>query len=287
MILDIESKNNKVKSGLYIVSTPIGNLSDITLRAIDILKKSDYILCEDTRTSKNLLDRYDVKSKLISNHKFNEKKNLLKIIKILQSNCIVSLISDAGTPSVSDPGAILINECLVNNIDIFPIPGASAVSSAVSISGFSEKYFFYGFYPDKNKKLKEDFEKLSNTDSSIVFFISPRKFNKSVKNIKHFFSGRKILICREMTKFFEEYLRFDVDNLEPFKVDPKGELTVVISEKSKEKNKSIILNESDKKNIRKIIRKLSIKDITNLISQNSNVSKKEIYNYCLELKNEK
>jgi 16S rRNA (cytidine1402-2'-O)-methyltransferase len=287
MILDIESKNNKVKSGLYIVSTPIGNLSDITLRAIDILKKSDYILCEDTRTSKNLLDRYDIKSKLISNHKFNEKKNLLKIIKILQSNCIVSLISDAGTPSVSDPGAILINECLVNNIDIFPIPGASAVSSAISISGFSEKYFFYGFYPDKNKKLKEDFEKLSNTDSSIVFFISPRKFNKSVKNIKHFFSGRKILICREMTKFFEEYLRFDVDNLEPFKVDPKGELTVVISEKSKEKNKSIILNESDKKNIRKIIRKLSIKDITNLISQNSNVSKKEIYNYCLELKNEK
>jgi len=287
MILDIESKNNKVKSGLYIVSTPIGNLSDITLRAIDILKKSDYILCEDTRTSKNLLDRYDIKSKLISNHKFNEKKNLLKIIKILQSNCIVSLISDAGTPSVSDPGAILINECSVNNIDIFPIPGASAVSSAVSISGFSEKYFFYGFYPDKNKKLKEDFEKLSNTDSSIVFFISPRKFNKSVKNIKHFFSGRKILICREMTKFFEEYLRLDVDNLEPFKVDPKGELTVVISEKNKEKNKSITLNESDKKNISKIIRKLSIKDITNLISQNSNVSKKEIYNYCLELKNEK
>ena len=287
MILDIESKNNKVKSGLYIVSTPIGNLSDITLRAIDILKKSDYILCEDTRTSKNLLDRYDIKSKLISNHKLNEKKNLLKIIKILQSNCIVSLISDAGTPSVSDPGAILINECSVNNIDIFPIPGASAVSSAVSISGFSEKYFFYGFYPDKNKKLKEDFEKLSNTDSSIVFFISPRKFNKSVKNIKHFYTGRKILICREMTKFFEEYLRLDVDNLEPFKVDPKGELTVVISEKNKEKNKSITLNESDKKNISKIIRKLSIKDITNLISQNSNVSKKEIYNYCLELKNEK
>tara|TARA_B110001452_G_scaffold146274_1_gene121610 strand:+ start:2215 stop:3078 length:864 start_codon:yes stop_codon:yes gene_type:complete len=287
MILDTESKNNKFKSGLYIVSTPIGNLSDITLRAIDILKKSDYILCEDTRISKNLMDRYEIKSKLISNHKFNEKKNLLKIIKILKSNCIVSLVSDAGTPSVSDPGAILINECLVNSIDIFPIPGASAVSSAVSISGFNEKYFFYGFYPDKNKKLKEDFEKLSNIDSSIVFFISPRKFNKSVKNIKHFFSGRKILVCREMTKFFEEYLRSDVDNLEPFKADPKGELTIVISEKNKEKNKSIILNESDKKNIRKMISKLSIKDITDLISQNSNVSKKDIYNYCLELKNEK
>ena len=287
MILDTENINNKVKSGLYIVSTPIGNLSDITIRAIDILKKSDYILCEDTRVSKNLLNRYEVKSKLISNHKFNEKKNLLKVIDILKSNCIVSLISDAGTPSVSDPGAILINECLVNNIDVFPIPGTSAVSTAVSISGFNEKYFFYGFFPEKNNKLKDDLEKLSNIDSSIVFFISPRKFNKSVKHIKHFFSGRKILVCREMTKFFEEYIRSDVNDLEAFKIDPKGELTIVISEKSKEKKLSIILNESDKKNIQMLIKKLSIKDITDLISQNSKVPKKEIYNYCLKLKNEK
>ena len=287
MILDTENKNNRVKSGLYIVSTPIGNLGDITLRAIDILKKSDYILCEDTRVSKNLLDRYDIKSKLISNHKFNEKKNLLKIIEILKTNCIVSLISDAGTPSVSDPGAILINECLVNKIDVSPIPGVSAVSSAVSISGFNEKYFFYGFFPEKQNKLKEDFKKLSDLDSSIVFFISPRKFNRSVKNIKYYFSGRKILVCREMTKYFEEYIRSDVDNLEAFKTDPKGELTIVVSEKRKEKNVSIILKESDKLNIKKMIKKLSIKDITDLISQNTKVPKKEIYNYCLKLKNEK
>jgi 16S rRNA (cytidine1402-2'-O)-methyltransferase len=287
MILDTENINNKVKSGLYIVSTPIGNLSDITLRALDILKKSDYILCEDTRISKNLLSKYKIESKLISNHKFNERKNLLKIIEILKSNCIVSLISDAGTPSVSDPGAILINECLINKIDVFPIPGASAVSSAVSISGFNEKYFFYGFFPEKKNKLKDDFKKLSNLDSSIVFFISPRKFNKSIDSIKYFFSGRKILICREMTKFFEEYIRSDVDSLEAFKKDPKGELTIVISEKGKEKNSSIILNESVKKNIQKMIKKLSIKDITDLISQNTNVPKKEIYNYCLKIKNEK
>ena len=287
MILGTENKNNKVKNGLYIVATPIGNLSDITLRALDILKKSDYILCEDTRTSKNLLDRYEVRSKLISNHKFNEKKNLSKIIDILKSDCVVSLISDAGTPSVSDPGAILINECVVNDINIYPISGASAVSAAVSISGFNEKYFFYGFFPEKNNKLKEDFERLENLNSCIVFFISPRKFNKSIKDIKFYFSGRKILICREMTKFYEEYIRSDIDDLEPFKPDPKGELTIVISEKAKEKNSSIILKESDKKNIQKMIKKLSIKDITNLISQNSNVPKKEIYNYCLRLKNEK
>ena len=287
MIQHTENKNNKVKSGLYIIATPIGNLSDITLRALEVLKKSDYILCEDTRTSKNLLDKYEIKSKLISNHKFNEKKNLLKITEILKSDCVVSLISDAGTPSVSDPGAILINECLINKIDIFPIPGASAVSTAVSISGFSEKYFFYGFFPEKNIKLKEDFEKLSNLDGCIVFFISPRKFNKSVKNIKQYFSGRNILICREMTKFYEEYIRTDIDNLEPFAFDPKGELTIVISEKSNEKNLSIVLNESDKKNIKMLIKKLSFKDITNLINQYSNVPKKEIYNYCLKLKNEK
>ena len=287
MILDTDSINNKIKCGLYIVSTPIGNLSDITLRALEVLKKSDYILCEDTRTSKNLLDRYEIKSRLISNHKFNEKKNLSKIIEILKSDCIVSLISDAGTPSVSDPGAVLINECLINKINIYPIPGASAVSSAVSISGFSEKYYFYGFFPEKNNRLKEDFEKLRNIEGCIVFFISPRKFNRSVKDIKEYFLDRKILICREMTKFYEEFIRTDVNKLEVFKSDPKGELTIVISEKTKERNSSIILKESDKKNIRKMIKKLSIKDITDLISQNSNVPKKEIYNYCLKLKNEK
>ena len=287
MILHTAKKNNKFKSGLYIVATPIGNLSDITMRALEILNKSDYILCEDTRTSKILLDSYEIKTKLISNHKFNEKKNLSKMIDILKCDCIVSLISDAGTPSISDPGAILINECVKNDINVFPISGASAVSTAVSISGFNEKYFFYGFFPEKNNKLNEDFKKLANLNSCIVFFISPRKFNKSIHNIKYHFSGRKILICREMTKFYEEYIRTDIDKLEPFVVDPKGELTIVISENFNKKNSSSILKESDKKIIKKMIKKLSIKDITDLIGQNNDVPKKEIYNYCLKLKNEK
>ena len=147
-----DTTKNKLNFGLYIVSTPIGNLSDITLRAISILSNSEYILCEDTRTSKKLLERYKIKSKLISNHKFNETKNLNKIIEILKLGKIVSLISDAGTPTVSDPGRILINECVKNKIRIYPIPGPSAVSAAVSISGFSEKFFFYGFFPNKKKK---------------------------------------------------------------------------------------------------------------------------------------
>ena len=287
MIPQRDKKNNELKYALYVVSTPIGNLKDITLRAIEILKQSEYILCEDTRVSKNLLEKYNIKSKLISNHKFNEKKNINKIIEILQSKMIVSIISDAGTPGISDPGRIIVNECIKNNIDVYPVPGASAATAAVSISGFSEKYYFYGFFPQKNKDLKEDFKILSNLNCSIVFFISPQKINKAIGFIKNFFSDRKILICREISKFYEEHIRTNVIQLELFDKLPKGELTVVLSEKDIKKNIYKNLNESDKKNIKKMIKTLSIKDIIDLISQNKNVSKKKIYNYCLELKNEK
>jgi len=282
-----DKKINRLKYGLYVVSTPIGNLGDISLRAIEILKQSEYILCEDTRVSKNLLEKYNIKSKLISNHKFNEKKNTKKIIEILKSNKIVSLISDAGTPSISDPGRIIINECVENNIDVYPVPGPSAVTSAVSISGFSDKYYFYGFFPEKNKNLSKDFKILSNLNCSIVFFVPSKKINKSLISIKKYFSDRKILICREISKFYEEYSRTNIRELELFHNIPRGEITIVLSEKNNKKNISNKLEESDKKNIKKMIKTLSIKDITDLLSQNKNISKKEIYNYCLKLKNEK
>ena len=287
MIVNSKSTNKETKKNLYIISTPIGNMSDISLRAIETLKKSDYILCEDTRVSKNLLNKYQIKSNLISNHKFNEKKNLIKIIKLIKEGYIISLISDAGTPSISDPGTILINECIKNNIEIIPLPGPSATISAVSISGFSEKFFFYGFFPEKQKLLEEDLEVLSKIDCSIVFFISPRKVNKIIPYIKKNFSGRKILICREMTKFYEEYIRSEVDKLELFNNNLKGELTIVISENINQKKESQILNESDKRLISKMINKLSIKEITDLINQNKKISKKIIYDYCLKIKNEK
>ena len=287
MIVNSKSTNKETKKNLYLVSTPIGNMSDISLRAIETLKKSDYILCEDTRVSKNLLNKYQIKSHLISNHKFNEKKNLIKIIKLIKEGYIISLISDAGTPSISDPGTILINECIKNNIEIIPLPGPSATISAVSISGFSEKFFFYGFFPEKQKLLEEDLEVLSKIDCSIVFFISPRKVNKIIPYIKKNFSGRKILICREMTKFYEEYIRSEVDKLELFNNNLKGELTIVISENINQKKESQILDESDKRIISKMINKLSIKEITDLINQNKKISKKIIYEYCLKIKNEK
>ena len=286
MIVNSKRINKEIKKYLYIVSTPIGNLNDISLRAIDTLKKSDYILCEDTRVSKNLLDKYKIKSKLISNHKFNEKKNLSKIIALIKQGLFVSLISDAGTPSISDPGAILIRECIKNNIQIIPLPGPSAAISAVSISGFSEKIFFYGFFPEKNKILLEDLGVLSKLNSSIVFFISPRKINKIIPFIKKNFKGRKILICREMTKFYEEFVRVKVEELELFTNNLKGELTIVISEKKDDKKTSHILSESDKRIIKNMINKLSIKEISNLIHQNNKISKKIIYDYCLKIKNE-
>ena len=281
------SHKNELKKGLYLVPTPIGNLGDITFRAVEVLKKSDYVLCEDTRVSKKLLDKFEIKSKLISNHKFNETKNLLKIIDLLKNNKIISLITDAGTPGISDPGAVLVNECLKKNIDIIPLPGPSAVTAAISVSGFSEKYVFYGFFPEKEKIIKENLRILSDLNYCLVFFVSPKKINKIIPHIKSYFKDRKILVCREISKFYEEYTRSTVENLQLFKAELKGELTIVLSEKMINKKISHILSESDKKNIEKMINKLSTKEITDLVSQNSKVSKKEIYNYCLKLKNEK
>ena len=287
MIENLKSANRVFKKSLYLVSTPIGNLNDISLRAIETLKRSDYILCEDTRVSKNLLEKYQIKSNLIANHKFNEKRNVVKIIKLINQGSLISLISDAGTPGISDPGSILVNECIKNNINIIPIPGASAVISAVSISGFSEKFFFYGFFPEKAKILKEDLENLSKLNSSIVFFISPKKINKNIPLIKKNFIGRKILICREMTKFYEEYKRSKVEDLEPLKSNLKGELTIVISEKIHDKKASQTLDESDKRLVKAMINKLSIKEITDLIIRKNDISKKIIYDYCLKIKDEK
>ena len=287
MARNSETYNKDFKKGLYLVSTPIGNLDDITYRAVNVLRKSDYILCEDTRNSQILLKRYDIKSKLISYHKFNEKKKLSRIIELLKVGSVISLISDAGTPNVSDPGIFLINECIKKDIHIIPIPGPSSVISAVSLSGFLDQFFFYGFFPEKKKDLINDLERLSKLDSSIVFFISSKKFNHAIPYLKKNFSGRKILVCREMTKYFEEFIRTEVDNLDYINIEKKGEITIVISQAIFRKKNSLNLDESDKRIINSMINKLSIKEIAKLINQGKKVSKKEIYNYCIKLKNEK
>ena len=277
---------NKLKPGLYCVATPIGNLGDITFRALETIKNSDLILCEDTRVSKKLLDKFRIKKRLISNHKFNEKKNLKMILGLLENKKIISLISDAGTPAISDPGRILVNECKKKNIDIYPIPGPSAVNAAVSISGFSDKYFFCGFLPEKKIELKKLFNSISNINCSIVFFVSPKKISKIINNLKDYFIDREILICREITKYHEEYLRTSVKNLSEINISTKGEITVVISENNKLDIRLKELEESDKKKIKILIKKMTIKDIIKKINNEKKIPKKLIYNYCINLKNE-
>ena len=278
--------NNKFKPGLYCVATPIGNMGDISSRAIKILQESDLILCEDTRVTKKILHKFEINKQLISNHKFNENKNLEKVTNLLKNNKIVSLVSDAGTPAVSDPGRILVKECVKNRINIFPIPGASAVSSAISISGFSDNFYFCGFLSEKQNQVKKLFKNLSSIQCSIVFFISPNKLVKRIDDIKEFFSDRDILICREITKYHEEYIRTSVKELSNVNFSRKGEITVVISEAKKEKLSFKELEESDKKKINKLIKKMSIKDIVKKVSEDREISKKLIYNYCLEIRNE-
>ena len=284
--MTLKEDKNKIKSGLYIVSTPIGNLRDITLRGLDILNKSDVILCEDTRVSKKILTHYEIQTKLISNYKFNEKKNLDKIVDILNKRQIVSLISDAGTPTISDPGRLLINRCIDENISVVPIPGPSAITASMSISNFSDKFYFHGFLSDKVNSIRKDFEMFKNLKCTIVFFISAKKLIKQFENLKEFFLEREILICREITKIHETFYRGKVSEIDNLLFNPKGEVTVIISDKSNYKSEEN-LNESDKNKIRKLILNKSIKDIVGIISEEKNISKSKIYNYCLKIKNEK
>ena len=216
---------------LYIVSTPIGNLDDITLRALTVLKNSDIILCEDTRRSLKLLNHFKIKKKLISYHKFNEKKQLTNIIKHFNEGKILSLISDAGTPLLSDPGRLLVNTCVEKGIHVIPVPGASSITSALSVSGFNDQFLFYGFLPKTKNDLEKVLTSLSEKEYTQVFFVPSKKINFYLEYFKKFFSGRKILIAKEISKIHEAFLRDDIDNIRLFKSSIRGELTIVISEK--------------------------------------------------------
>ena len=272
-------------NSLYIVSTPIGNLDDITLRAIEVLKNSDIIICEDTRHSIKLLNHLKIKKKMISYHKFNEKKQTKEVIKLINEGKILSLISDAGTPLLSDPGRLLLSECIKSKISIVPIPGASSITTAMSISGFSDKFLFYGFLPKTENELNKVLKNLSNNSFSIVFFIPAIKVNFYLKSFKNYFSGRKIMIAREITKIHESFYREDVDNLKMFKNPLKGELTIVISDYNY-KNENLDF-ENVKIKAKKYLKKYSLKDTVELIFQSEKVNKKKIYQLCLKIKNEK
>ena len=273
------------KNSLYIVSTPIGNLDDITIRALDVLKKSDIILCEDTRHSLKLLNHFKIKKKLISYHKFNEKKQMTSLLEHIKQGKILSLISDAGTPLISDPGQILLNECISLGIRIVPVPGVSSITAAVSASVFNDQFLFFGFLPKKENQLEKILSSLSDLNYTQVFFIPSIKINLYIKKFKKYFHNRQILIARELTKIHEQFYRGEVYNFDTFKNPLKGELTVVISgikSKVQSIDKEKIINKA-----KKYLKKYSLKDTVELISETENANKKNIYQLCLELKNEK
>ena len=279
-----KTKVQSVLPGLYLVSTPIGNMEDITLRALNILKKSDIILCEDTRRSGKLLSHFKIESKLLAYHKFNEKQVSSKIINFIKQNKIVSLVTDSGTPTISDPGMILVRQCIEENLKIYPVPGPSAVTTAMSASGFSDQYIFYGFLPKKENQADNILKKLSHFNYSIVLFIPATKINFYMLKFKKYFFDRKIVIAKEMTKIYEEFIRGEVDSIEKLDIYLKGELTIVFSEKSISKKNKNIISESVKIEIRKMLKKYSHKDVVDFISKKEKLSKKVIYNFCLKLK---
>ena len=279
-----KNKQQTISPGLYIVSTPIGNMEDMTFRALNILKKSDLILCEDTRRSGKLLSYFEVKNKTSSYHKFNETKTSGRIIELIKKNKIISVISDAGTPTISDPGLVLINKCIEENLKVYPIPGPSAVTAAVSASGFSDRYIFCGFLPKKENELNSIFKRIYDLNYSLVFFAPASKLNFYINHFKKYFLDRKIVIAKEMTKVYEEFFRENIDSIDNLPKNPKGEITIVISEKIKQKKNKTEISESVKVEIIKMLKKYSHKDVVDFISKKENLPKKIVYKHCLKIK---
>jgi probable S-adenosylmethionine-dependent methyltransferase, YraL family len=259
-------------------------MEDITLRALNILKKSDIILCEDTRRSAKLLSHFQIKNKLLPYHKFNEQKISKNIIESIKKNKIISLVSDAGTPTISDPGIILVNKCIEEKINVHPIPGSSAVTSGISISGFSDQYLFYGFLSKKDNEVERTLKNLCNLNFTIIFFIPALKINFYLLKFKKYFLDRRIVIAKEMTKIHEEFIRGKVKTIKNLPSNLKGELTVILSKKTIAKYNKNEFSESVKIEVKKMLKKYSHKDVVEYISKKESLPKKLIYDYCLKLK---
>lgn len=275
---------------LYVVATPIGNLSDFSPRAIETLKASDYILVEDTRQTIKLLNHFNIKNKMIAYHKFNERQKVEKILLDLQNGMNISLVSDAGTPCISDPGYILISEARKHNIQVIGVPGCSAVITALSIGGLDTSSFtFYGFVPTDNKPKKALFEEIKHSNvKTKVLYESPKRILKLLEEIEYEIPGCAVCVCSELTKVHEKSISGKIEDvLNNLKDDPgvlKGEYVVLISndpsnDETKEISIEALIIDAVVKN------GISIKEAINMINkEKTNLSKKDIYNAGLNLK---
>ncbi len=263
-----------MRGKIFIVSTPIGNLKDISYRAIEVLKSADYIYCEDTRTSKKLLDHYEIKTNLISLHMFNEKSKIEEIKNRLDNEKNIAIISDAGTPLISDPGQIIINELKMNyDIEIISIPGANAILTALTSSGLLfESFAFLGFAPKEINKLKILFNKSKDIDV-IIFYESPNRIRKTLDNIRILFDDINVVIARELTKKFEEIINNKISIINENLVE-KGEFVLLIDNKQIRK---IIDTNDIKEKIELINNSKNTKKTISSIIENETVKKNEIY----------
>ncbi|NTW26823.1 MAG: 16S rRNA (cytidine(1402)-2'-O)-methyltransferase [Candidatus Moranbacteria bacterium] len=216
---------------LYIVATPIGNLEDITLRALRILKEVDLVACEDTRVTRKLLNHYNIETKAIVYHQHTKDDKIQKIIDEILAGKNVAVVTDAGTPGVSDPGNILVAEAIVNNIIVLPIPGASALASIVSVAGIDMQQFTFLGFPPHKKGRETYFKKVSACEIPVIYYESPHRVIKNLEMLANFSTGKKIILGRELTKMFEEVVRGDISEvLEYFVKNPskvKGEFVIV------------------------------------------------------------
>lgn len=220
------------KSGcLIVVATPIGNLKDMSLRAVEVLREADYIAAEDTRHSGKLLKTYEIETKMISLHKFNEVQKRAYLLELLQNGNTVALISDAGTPGICDPGEDLIRACIEENIDITAVPGANAALTALVLSGFdSAPFTFYGFFPKKNAEKTVLLQAVAQQPHTAIFYESPHRLANTLSLMKAFIPHRRICLCRELTKLHEEILRGTAEELASHYRDKtvKGEIVLVL-----------------------------------------------------------
>jgi 16S rRNA (cytidine1402-2'-O)-methyltransferase len=273
-------KQQTLKSALYLIPTPIGNLEDISNRSIYILEQSDYILCEDTRVTLKFLNHLKLKKKLIAFHQFNENEKIKSILQDLKQNKILSLVSDAGTPALSDPGRLLISECHEQNIGVIPIPGASAITCAISASGFSDQFFFCGFLPKKDKEINNMLESYKSLKGSLVFFMPARDLEKNLIYFNKFFPQNNFFLAREMTKIHETYIKDKISNLKNYiKDNSKGEITFIIDNNLASPKKIVDIDEE----IKMLIGKMSSKDIAEYLSKKLAINKKSIYQRAIKI----
>ncbi len=269
----------EIKKGhLYIVATPIGNLEDITLRAINILKNADIIAAEDTRHTLKLLNHFEISKPLISYHRHNEDTKTEVLIKELINGKNIALVSDAGTPGICDPGEEIIKECIEQNIEVIPIPGACAMINALICSGISTKEFiFIGFLPLNKKLRKEKLEEIQKANKTLILYEAPHKLESTLKDLKPILEDRKIVLAREITKIHEEFIRGDIDFLIEKSKEIKGEIVLIIeANNKKEENKLLDLSLEEHYKYYEN-QGLEKKEIIKKIAKDRNVNKNEIY----------